>query len=76
MIKNSFKINIIPTLISSAKTYKEYFIDYEYLIFSRAFKNQSFYIIHANPDNFLHLTGVHSKISPKDFFDKCINGTI
>lgn len=63
-------------MIKAAKDYKEKYIDYEYLICSEGFVQKSYYIIDAQKDNFQHLTGVNSLISPKDFFDKCYNSTL
>lgn len=72
----SFKERVKNVVISTAKIYKKNFLDYEYLICSDAFKSKDFYIINAKEDNYQHLTGVHALVSPKEFFNKCYNGTL
>lgn len=72
----SFKERVRQILISSSRQYKYYYTDYEYLLCSPAFKQNPYYIVTAEEDNFLHLTGVLSHISPQKFFDKCFNGTL
>jgi len=46
-------------------------LDKTIILESDKFDHQIKYIIKFNKDNFLHLTGVISKLSAKDFFDKC-----
>lgn len=72
----SFKERVRQILISSSRQYKYFYTDYEYLLCSPAFKKNPYYIVTAEEDNFLHLTGVLSHISPQKFFDKCFNGTL
>lgn len=50
-------------------------MNYEYLVCSRAF-SKGFQVIKADGNNYLHLLGVHSKLSADVFFDKCIQGTL
>lgn len=71
-----FEERIKETIISYAKKYKDYYVNYEYMILSEAFTSKKYYIISAKEDNFLHLTGVNSSLSPKDFFNKCFDGTL
>ena len=74
--KKSFQERVKDTVIEYAKQYKDYFVDYDYLICSNAFKNADYYIVQAHETNFKHLTGVSSEISANDFFEKCYNGTL
>lgn len=76
MPEQSFKERVRLTMINMAKLYKNKYVDYEYLICSGGFVKNHYYIIDAEEDNFQHLTGVHSLITPKDFFDKCCDGTL
>ncbi len=76
MLKTSFKERILTELLNASRQYKKVYLDYEYLIFSEAFKRKDYYIISAEKDNFKHLTGVNSKINAKDFFEKCYNGSL
>ena len=71
-----FKQRVKNSLILGAGVYKSVLLDFEYLIYSPGFIQNPYYIISANEDNYEHLTGVHSLISPKMFYAKCINGTI
>ena len=72
----SFKSRVIKTAIEAAKEYKKFFVDYEYLICSEAFSEKHFYIVDAYEDNFLHLLGVGTSLTPDEFFYKCLNGTL
>jgi hypothetical protein len=73
--KISFKERVRESAIINAKLYKDIFTNYEYLIISEAFKKK-YYIIRADENNYLHLLGINTKLSPKEFFDKCINGSL
>lgn len=76
MDKVSFKERVRQIIIQCSKKYKENFLDYNYLVCSSAFTENDYYIINAHADNYQHLTGVNSVLSPKTFFEKCFNGTI
>lgn len=76
MEKESFKERVRQEIIKAAKQYKEIYIDYEYLICSTVFEKNDYYIIVAEEDNYQHLTGVHSQIDARTFFDKCYDGTL
>ncbi|MCR5732915.1 MAG: hypothetical protein K6G51_08260 [Sphaerochaetaceae bacterium] len=76
MKQNSLKNKLKESYIISAELYKNLFIDNEYLITSSSFQNRDYYIIYGNRDNFLHLTGVHSKLKSAEFFDRAIYGTL
>lgn len=76
MAEKGFKERVRLELIKAAKKYEEIYVDYEYLICSEAFEHRNYYIIDAQKDNFQHLTGVHSRISAKIFFDKCRDGSL
>ena len=74
--QESFKERVQKEMIDGAWKFQSYFINYEYLICSAAFNKRSYYIINAYEDNYLHLTGVTANIGKKEFFDKCLNGTL
>jgi len=74
--QRSFKERVKEMLISYAQDYKAYYVNYEYLLCSKAFKNNSYYIVSAHEDNYLHLTGVHTTLSASVFFQKCYEGTL
>ena len=67
MQEQGFKERVRLTMINMAKLYKNKDVEYEYLICSEGFVKNHYYIIDAEEDNFQHLTGVHSLISPKNF---------
>ena len=76
MTEISFKERVKKAAIDGAKLYKENFVDYEYLICSKAFENRKYFIAKADESNYLHLLGIHTELAPKDFFEKCLNGTL
>ena len=74
--KTTFVERVRKKAIKCAKKYKENFVDYDYLVCSKAFNKKAYYIISAKEDNYQHLTGVHANVSPREFFEKCYNGTL
>lgn len=74
--QKSFKERVKDTLISNAYSYKKYYVDYEYLLCSKAFEKCEYYIVAAHEDNYLHLTGVHTGLDAAAFFEKCYKGTL
>lgn len=76
MAEVSFKERVRQEIIKDAKQYKKIYLDYEYLICSTIFEKKDYYIISAEKDNYQHLTGVHSQMDAKSFFNKCYDGTL
>ena len=72
----SFKTRIKNTLIQYSGVYYTQFVCRDYLLISDAFHNRPFYILSAEKENFLHLTGVTTSLSASSFFDKCLNGSL
>ena len=72
----SFKTRVKNTLIQYAGVYYTQFVCKDYLLISDAFHKRAYYILSAEKDNSLHLTGVTTSLSPSSFFDKCLNGTL
>ena len=68
----SFKERVKNEAIANAKLYKDNFIDFEYLVCSEAFEN-GYRIIKADKGNYLHLIGIHTELTPEQFFDKCVS---
>ena len=62
------------SIFSSIK--KWYYVNYEYLLCSKAFEHSDYYIVSAHADNYLHLTGLHTSLSAEEFFNRCLNGTL
>lgn len=74
--QRSFKERVKETIIRNAYSYKKYYVDYEYLLCSKAFKKNGYYIVSAYEDNYLHLTGLHTNLDAASFFEKCYRGTL
>lgn len=74
--QTSFKERVREAVISNARSYKSYYVDYEYLLCSKAFTENEYYIVAAYEDNYLHLTGLHTKLDASTFFEKCYKGTL
>lgn len=74
--QKSFKERVKETVIYNAYSYKKYYADYEYLLCSKAFIKNEYYIVAAYEDNYLHLTGLHTKLDATTFFEKCYKGTL
>ena len=70
-----FKETIRNRLIESAKNYY-FLIGKRIVLSSNSFKVRQEYVIRFFETNFLHLTGVATKLSTLDFFNKCLNGSI
>ncbi|WP_314256620.1 PBECR4 domain-containing protein [Granulicatella elegans] len=76
MVEQSFKEKVRLKLMYCAVLYYDLLVRKDYLIFSRDFKYQKYYIVSAFEDNFLHLTGVHTNLKAKKFFEKCYQKTL
>lgn len=74
--QKSFKERVRDTVIYNASSYKRYYVDYEYLLCSKAFVRNRYYIVSAYEDNYLHLTGLHTNLSASLFFEKAYRGTL
>ena len=72
----SFNERVRQEAVKYSKVYKSNFLDYDYLICSDAFHENAYYIVSARKDNYKHLIGVSSQVSPHDFFEKCFNDTL
>ena len=74
--KICFKQRVCNTVSSLASPYYDYFVKYDYLLCSPAFKKRPYYIVSAEKNNYQHLTGVSYASSAEDFFDRCLDGTL
>ena len=70
-----FKETIKKRLIDSAKSYC-CLLNKKIILASDLFKAKKEYIVRFYETNFLHLSGVKTFLSPKMFFEKCLNGDI
>lgn len=78
MTQPTFIENTINYAKQGARYYKDFFLEKDYLIYSRDFKNRDYYIIVAQEKNFLHLTGMSlkNKYDAKRLVKKLINDEI
>lgn len=72
----SFKERVRNVAISEADAYQKNYVENTYLIFSTQFINNDYYILSAEQDNYLHLIGVNTDLSAKEFFKKSKLGTL
>ena len=72
----SFAARVKNVVSECSKDYKDFFVDYDYLVCSKGFKQRPYYIIVADKNNYKHLTGIQSPLSPDEFFQKCFNDTL
>ncbi len=70
-----FKKKILKTINVSAKLYSG-LCDNFYIVSSADFQKAPYYVLHFYPQNFLHLTGVKTSLTPLDFFLKAKNGEL
>ena len=70
-----FKTTVKTKLIEAAISYSK-LLNKKIIIASDSFKYAESYIIRFFETNFLHLTGVSTKLQPSVFFDKCFRGLI
>ena len=71
----SFKERVKNIAIDCAVKYRDIFCEYEYIVISEAFKD-SYCVIKCEADNYMHLIGVNTNLSPQEFYNKCIDGTL
>ena len=72
----SFKTRVLSTIIQCAKQYNAFYVEQNHLLVSDAFKKNPYYIIQAEKDNYLHLTGVSTSLSAREFFDKAMHTAV
>ncbi len=70
-----FKERVKEEAIANAKIYESNFVQYEYLICSKAFED-GYHVIKSDQGNYLHLIGIHTELTADDFFKKCIQGKL
>ena len=74
--KITSKEKILKSICLGARKYKKVFLNYEYQITSKSFSLQKIYIISATKSNYLHLTGVHTKLSAIEFYESAYKKTL
>ena len=75
MNQKPFKQRALELLILGAKEYSK-LLGFDFILASSFFKNREKYVLRFYEGNFLHLTGVLTNLTPKDFFLKCFDGSI
>ena len=71
----TFKESIRDKLIIAANEYYK-LVGIDFIVKSKSFAYRSMYLLRFHKDNFLHLTGVYTKLNAGEFFDKCLDGSI
>ena len=71
----TFKESVFQKLFIAADQYSK-LIGTDFVITSSEFKKCITYVLRFHKDNFLHLTGVNTKLHAKDFFIKCIEKSL
>lgn len=71
----SFKENVLDSILTGAKSYQS-LLGFDFVVKSDAFRFRGEYVIRFHADNFLHLTGVGTSLSPKEFFFKAVDGSL
>ena len=72
METKSFKENALDSILAGAKSYQS-LLGLDFVVSSDRFLYQKKYVIRFHADNFLHLTGVRTSLSPKEFFSKAVD---
>ena len=72
---NNYKEKCLALLNEAAKKYQT-LLGKDFIIESLDFKNRSMYVLRFYKGNFLHLTGVKTKIKPAIFFEKVVNNEL
>lgn len=75
MANNQQQFDIKQALIDSAQSYFA-LLDNEVIVKSESFVICSLYKLRFFETNFLHLTGLKTTLSSKDFYDRCLAGVI
>ena len=69
------KKSVLSTIIQGAKDYSK-LLGRTFVFKSDSFRFKKEYAIKFHKNNFLHLTGVITKLSPDDFYESAFNGTL
>lgn len=75
MLQKPFKLRALELLKTGAKEYSK-LLGIDFVLTSEKFVNRNRYVLRFYEGNFLHLTGVLTTLTAKEFFDRCLNGTI
>ena len=72
----SFKERVRASAVQYASLYNSYYVQKSYLLISDVFNIRPYYIVEAEPDNYLHLVGVSTALSANEFYEKCLDGSL
>ena len=75
METRSFKENVLDFILVGAKSYQA-LLGIDFKVKSPSFVERQEYLLRFNEDNFLHLTGVLTSLTAKEFFHKAIDGAL
>lgn len=69
------KKSVLSTIIQGAKDYSK-LLGRTFAFESDSFQFKKEYFVKFHKNNFLHLTGVITKLSPEEFYESAFNGTL
>lgn len=72
-LNSTQKQRIRNDVIKGARNYYKYLVPYKFLIIT---EDGDANIFQFNKADFIHLAGISSMLSDKDFFDNCLKGTL
>lgn len=75
MVTKSFKENVLDSILVGARSYQA-LLGVDFIVKSDRFVERHEYILRFNEDNFLHLTGVLTSLSAREFYRKAIDRTL
>lgn len=75
METKSFKENVLDSILIGAKSYQD-LLGSDFVVRSEELRFRNEYVIRFNADNFLHLNGVKTGLSPKKFFFRSLDGSL
>ena len=75
-MKNYTKQEVLKIILSVAKEYDEKINDRHFKIIYQKGKDKEEVIVGFRDMNFLHLTGVKTKLSAQQFYNACVNGKL
>ena len=75
MEMRSFKQKVLDSILVGAESYQT-LLNLDFIVRSLHFAERHEYLLRFNEDNFLHLTGVLTRLSAKEFYRKAINKTL
>ncbi len=71
-MQKPFYERVRDEVILLSSDYMKNLVDFDYLIIYGVTEPSKYFVIRNEKDNYLHLTGIYTNLSPKIFFEKCL----